>query len=143
MKPPVPPKIDQGVRGLAAVLKYALELKYYEEAVQSTDPNHKPEKLTGIAAQINEIFKMKMAEAQELHELIQTTKLQNRELLENLLQEQNFKVLLRSVLPTKDENVEQLLEAEMKTVKKMFSSMSKQMTSMQGKIEKIRENQHV
>jgi len=28
----------------------------------------------------------------------------------------------------------------MKTVKKMFSSMSKQMTSMQGKIEKIREN---
>jgi hypothetical protein len=96
--------------------------------------------LTGIAAQINEIFKMKMAEAQELHELIQTTKLQKRELLENLLQEQNFKVLLRSVLPTKDENVEQLLEAEMKTVKKMFSSMSKQMTSMQGKIEKIREN---
>jgi len=81
-----------------------------------------------------------MAEAQELHELIQTTKLQKRELLENLLQEQNFKVLLRSVLPTKDENVEQLLEAEMKTVKKMFSSMSKQMTSMQGKIEKIREN---
>ena len=50
IKPPEPPKIASGVRGLAAVLKYALELKYYKEAVNLTDPNHKPEKLTGIAA---------------------------------------------------------------------------------------------
>ncbi len=61
------------------------------------DPQQtKPEKLTGIALHIQEIFQEKMNEVAEIKELVNTANFQKRMLLENLLHENNFKVLLRS-----------------------------------------------
>ena len=61
------------------------------------DANKKGDKkLSGIALKMNELFEAKMAELQEIRELINTGRCHKRELLENLVEEQLFKVHLRS-----------------------------------------------
>jgi hypothetical protein len=51
MHKPKMPSETKGVAGLATVIKFAIELKMYNEASGLTQ-EHKPEKLTGIALQI-------------------------------------------------------------------------------------------
>ena len=138
---PTMPEIGNGIGGLAAVLKYAIEVKMWKEAMRISDPAQKPEKLTGIALHIHEIFQAKLNELAEIRELINTAKYQKRELLENLLQEQSFKVMLRSAQEDKGKTIDRLVQTEMYDVKKMFKEMKRQMNHMQHQINEIQQTQ--
>ena len=76
-----------GVTGLASILTYALEVKLYNQAICQPDSKKKAEKLTGIALKMNEMFEIKIAELEEIRELISTAQCHKRQLLENLCEE--------------------------------------------------------
>ena len=92
---PKMPELSEGVSGLAAIIKYAIELKMFEEANGQSNKFTQKEKLTGIAKKMQENFQIRMNELQEIKELIITLKYAKNELLENMMQETNFKVHLR------------------------------------------------
>ena len=74
-----------GIKGLALVLKYALEYKFYLEFNDLEQDKEKKAPLIGLAARIQQNFQNKMKEMMDLKGLVNTAKYAKRELLENMM----------------------------------------------------------
>ena len=94
----MPPLVRmKGMAGLAMILKYAMEHKFYLEFNGLQDVKKADQTLlTGLGARIQRNFQTKMHELLKVKTLINTSKYAKRELLANMLQEQNFKIHLRA-----------------------------------------------
>ena len=86
---------------------------------------------------MNELFEAKMAELQEIRELINTGRCHKRELLENLVEEQLFKVHLRISQDGKEQTIEDRIKTWMQQVRKMFGELAEQMADMNTRIAAI------
>jgi hypothetical protein len=84
------PENPKGIQGLAQILNYCLYQKILrEEALGIEDA---PEKLTRVTRKLQKGFKSKIREMAEIRTLIQTAREQKKDLLDHLLEENNFKV---------------------------------------------------
>lgn len=104
------PDNPRGVSGLAALLKYVVELKAYKIDVGLIDKNDTSAKLSGLAGVLQQNFANKMQEVADIKELLYTAREQKRVLLNNLMQEMQFKVNLRRI--KKEKSVEDLLSEQ-------------------------------
>jgi len=97
--PPKMPNKKSGHIGLAALLKYAIELKAYKKmaGIGNTDIesyNRKEKFKTNLFRQIHLNFVSKMNEINEMKELCRILLAEKHHLLKNIFSEQNFKLKL-------------------------------------------------
>jgi hypothetical protein len=85
------PRNPRGMSGLGAVIRYAIELRTYNEIGSDTPPTL----LTGIAGALSEAYRAKAMEIRDLKEILKVGKYEKKEILANIMREVAFKTTMR------------------------------------------------
>ena len=80
------------MRGLGAVIRYAIELRTFNEMGSDTAPTL----LTGIAGALSEAYRAKATEIRDLKEILSVGKYEKKEILANITREVGFKLNIRA-----------------------------------------------